>query len=90
MSNPNPKETSKEEQPIKDGALKALEDSDRFTPEERQEIAATIESEVAKLLPDLPEGIAEMAFKAVGLSLEAADRLAGRQEHSAKDEPSDP
>ncbi len=56
----------------------------------RQEIAATIESEVARLLPDLPEGIADIAFKAVGLSLEAADRLVGRQENSAKDEPSDP
>ena len=89
MSDPDPKETSKEEQPVKNGALKALAGSDRFTPEERQEIAATIESEVAKLLPDLPEGIAEMAFKAVGLSLEAADRLVGRQENSAKDEPSD-
>jgi hypothetical protein len=90
MSDPDPKETSKEEQPVKNGALKALAGSDRFTPEERQEIAATIESEIAKLLPDLPEGIADMAFKAVGLSLEAADRLVGRQENSAENEPSDP
>jgi hypothetical protein len=90
MANPDPKETSKEEQPIRNGALKALAGSDRFTPEERQEIAATIESEVAKLLPDLPEGIADMAFKAVGLSIEAADRLASRKENLAEDEPSDP
>jgi hypothetical protein len=89
MSNPDPKETS-EEQPVKNGALKALEGSDRFTPEERREIAATIESEVARLLPELPEGIADIAFKAVGLSLEAADRLVGRQENSPEDEPSDP
>ncbi len=90
MSDSDPKELSEEEQPVKNGALKALADSDRFTPEERQEIAATIESEIARLLPELPEGIADIAFKAVGLSLEAADRLVGRREKSPKDEQSDP
>jgi hypothetical protein len=90
MSDPDPKELGAEEQPVKNGALKALAGSDRFTPEERQEIAATIESEIARLLPDLPEGIADIAFKAVGLSLEAADKLVGRQENSPKDEQSDP
>ena len=52
-------------------------------------IAQTIESEIARLLPDLPEGIAEMAFKALGLSLDAADRLTGQQEHPATDEKTD-
>jgi hypothetical protein len=34
---------------VKQGTLKALEGSDRFTPEEQEGIAATIESEIARL-----------------------------------------
>jgi hypothetical protein len=74
---------------VKQGALKALEGSDRFTPEEREGIAETIESEIARLLPDLPEGIAEIAFKAIGLSLGAADKLTDQQEPPATDEQTD-
>ncbi len=89
MSNPDPPENKDKTGQVKQGALKALEGSDRFTPEEQEGIAATIESEIARLLPDLPEGIAEMAFKAIGLSLDAADRLTGQQEHPATDEQTD-
>ena len=79
MSNSDPKDKDKAGQ-VKQGALKALEGSSQFTPEEQEGIASTIESEIARLLPELPEGIAEIAFKAIGLSLGAADKLTDRQE----------
>ncbi|MEE8389809.1 MAG: hypothetical protein V3S14_03300 [Anaerolineae bacterium] len=79
MSDSNPKDKNEENgektEQVKQGALKALEGSDRFTAEEQEGIAATIESEIARLLPELPEGIAEIVFKAIGLSLDAADKL---------------
>lgn len=91
MSNPPPEEQDDENKTgqVKQGALKALEGNDRFTPEEQQEIASTIESEVTKLLPDLPEGIAEIAFKALGLSLNMADKLLDQQERPPTDDKTD-
>lgn len=91
MSDPKNKNREDEEKTrqVKQGALKALEGSGRFTPEELEGIASTIESEVARLLPELPEGIAEIAFKAVGLSLEAADRLVDQQERPPTDDKTD-
>ena len=86
MSNSDPEDKTGQ---VKQGALKALEGSGRFTPEEREGIAETIESEIARLLPDLPEGIAEIAFKALGLSLDAADKLTDQQEPPATDEQTD-
>ena len=87
MSDSDPKDKTEQ---VKQGALKALEGSDRFTPEEQEGIASTIESEIARLLPGgLPEGIAEMAFKAIGLSLGAADKLTGQQESATTDDKSD-
>jgi len=77
---------NEEQAKVKDGALKALAGSDRFTTEEQEAIASTIEAEVAKLLPDLPKGIAEIAFKAVVLSLDAADKLVGKPDPSPSDE----
>ena len=89
-SNPKDKNTKDEKAgQVKQGALKALESSDRFTPEEQEGIAATIESEIARLLPELPEGIAEIAFKAIGLSLETADRLVDQQERAPIDDQTD-
>jgi hypothetical protein len=77
MPGPDPNESKEEEKErrVKQDVLKALQGSERFTPEERKEIAETIESEVAKLLPELPEGIAEIVSKAMGLAIGAADRL---------------
>lgn len=89
MANPKNREDEGKTRQVKQGALKALEGSGRFTPEEREGIASTIESEVARLLPELPEGIAEIAFKAVGLSLEAADRLVDQQERPPTDDKTD-
>jgi hypothetical protein len=88
MSNPTSEEQDDEKKTgqVKQGALKALEGSARFTAEEQQEIASTIESEVAKLLPDLPEGIAEIAFKALGLSLNLTDRLVSQEDRPPTDE----
>ena len=86
-SNPNKKEKKVEQ--IKLGVMKALESSNRFTPEEQEEIASTIESEIARLLPELPKGITEIAFKAIGLSLDVADKLLDQQEHSPVDDQSD-
>ena len=63
-----PKEGEKQAGQVREGALKGLEGSDRFTTQEREEIASTIEAEVAKLLPELPEGIADIAFKALAAS----------------------
>lgn len=88
MSNP-PQDDEKNDQ-VKQGALKALESSDRFTPEEQHEIAATIQSEVSKLLPDLPEGIAELAFKALGLSLNMTDKLVDQPKQPPTDDETDP
>jgi hypothetical protein len=91
MSDPDPKESKEEEEQagqVREGALKALEGSGRFTSQEREEIASTIEAEVAKLLPDLPEGIADIAFKALGLSLGVADKILDQPEHPPADEPS--
>jgi hypothetical protein len=90
MSDADPKESKeKEEQAgqVKEGALKALEGSGRFTPQEQDAIASTIEAEVAKLLPDLPEGIADIAFKALGLSLGVADKILDQPERPPADEP---
>ncbi|MCP4537354.1 MAG: hypothetical protein GY832_09420 [Chloroflexi bacterium] len=91
MSDPNPKDGEKTEKAkqVKHGALKALEGSEKFTPEEREGIASTIESEIARLLPELPEGIAEIAFKALGLSLDAADKLTSQQEHPSTNDKTD-
>ncbi len=93
MSDFNPKSKNEENTEkagqVKQGALKALEGNDRFTPEEREEIASTIESEIARLLPELPEGIAEIAFKAIGLSLDAADKLVDQQEHPSTNDKTD-
>ena len=93
MSDSNPKDTNEENEEktgqVKQGSLKALEGSDRFTPEEQEGIAATIESEIARLLPELPEGIAEIAFKAIGLSLDAVDKLVDQQERPPTDEQTD-
>ena len=70
MPGPDPNESKEEEKErrVKQDVLKALRGSERFTPEEREEIAETIESEVAKLLPELPEGIAEIVSKAMDLA----------------------
>ena len=92
MADSDPKDKNRESEKteqVKQGALKALEGSDRFTPEEREGIASTIESEIARLLPELPEGIAEIAFKAIGLSLETADRLVDQQERPPTDDQTD-
>jgi hypothetical protein len=77
MPGPDPNESKEEEKErrVKQDVLKALQGSERFTPQGREEIAETIESEVAKLLPELPEGIAEIVSKAMGLAIGAADRL---------------
>jgi CRISPR/Cas system-associated protein Cas10 (large subunit of type III CRISPR-Cas system) len=91
MSDPDPKESKEEEEQagqVREGALKALEGSSRFTPQEREEIASTIEAEVAKLLPNLPEGIADIAFKALGLSFGVADKILDQPEHPLADESS--
>jgi CRISPR/Cas system-associated protein Cas10 (large subunit of type III CRISPR-Cas system) len=91
MSDSDPNELKEEEKQagqVREGALKALEGSDRFTAQEREEIASTIEAEVAKLLPELPEGIADIAFKALGLSLDIADKIVGQPQHPSADEPS--
>ena len=88
MSNP-PQDDEKKAEQVKQGALKALEGSDRFTPEEQHEIASTIESEVSKLLPDLPEGIADIAFKALGLSLNVTDKLLDQQKQPPTDDKTD-
>ena len=92
MSNSDPKnknENTEKAGQVKQGALKALEGSDRFTPEEQYEIAATIQSEVSKLLPDLPEGIADIAFKALGLSLNMTDKLVDQQKQPPTDDKTD-
>ena len=77
MPGPDPNESKEEEKErrVKQDVLKALQGSERFTPQEREEIAETIESEIAKLLPELPEEIAEIVSKAMGLAIGAADRL---------------
>ena len=93
MADSDPTDKNKENEKagqVKQSALKALEGSDRFTPEEQEGIAATIESEIARLLPELPEGIAEIAFKAIGLSFDAADRLVDQQERAPIDDQTDP
>ena len=90
MTDPDPhkpKEEEKQEGQVREGALKALEGSDRFTAQEREDIASTIESEVAKLLPELPEGIADIAFKALGLSLGVADKILDQSQHPPVDVP---
>ena len=84
---PNPEEKADQ---VKQSAMKALEDNGRFTPEEREEIASTIESEVAKLLPELPEGIAEIAARAMELSLNVAEKLIDLREHPPIDDQTDP
>ena len=91
MSNPPPEEQNDEKKTgqVKQGALKALEGSARFTPEEQEDIASTIESEVAKLLPDLPEGITEIAFKALGLSLNMTDKLLDQEKRPPTDDKTD-
>ncbi|GEM_PF-4083772 len=61
---------------LEQGALEGLESREQFTPQEREAIAATIESEIATLLPELPGGIAEIAARAVGISLAITDKLA--------------
>ena len=63
-----------------------MEGSGRFTAQEQEDIASTIEAEVSKLLPELPEGIAEIAFKALGLSLGVADKILDQPEHPPADE----
>ena len=89
MPGPDPNESKEEEKErrVKQDVLKALQGNERFTPEEREEIAETIESEVAKLLP---EGIAEIVSKAMGLAIGAADRLVDQQEHPPTDDQSEP
>ena len=91
MSDPRPEKPDEEKESgrVQTGVLKALRGSGRFTPQEQEDIASTIESEVARLLPELPEGITEIAFKAIGLSLDAADKLAERQERPPADEQPD-
>jgi hypothetical protein len=91
MSNPPSEEQDDEKKTgqVKQGALKALEGSGRFTPEEQEDIASTIESEVSKLLPNLPEGIAETVFKALGLSLNMADKLLDQEERPSTDDRTD-
>lgn len=91
MSNPPPEEQDDESKTdqMKQGTLKALEGSDRFTLEEQHEIASTIESEVSKLLPDLPEGIAEIALKALGISLNMTDKLLDQEKHPPTDDKTD-
>jgi hypothetical protein len=91
MSDADTKETKEKERQagqVREGALKALEGSDRFTTQEREEIASTIETEIAKLLPELPEGIADVAFRALGLSLGLADKIVDQPQHPPADEPS--
>jgi len=92
MSDPDPNESKEEkkERQVKQDVLKALQGSEQFTPEEREEIAETIESEVVRLLPELPEGIAEIVSKAMGLALGAADKLVDQQEHPPTDDQSEP
>jgi hypothetical protein len=89
MPGPDPNESKEEEKEkqVKQDVLKALQGSERFTPEKREEIAETIESEVAKLLP---EGIAEIVSKAMGLAIGAADRLVDQQEHPPTNDQSEP
>jgi hypothetical protein len=91
MSNPPPEEQDDESKTdqMKQGTLKALEGSGRFTAEEQNEIASMIESEVSKLLPDLPDGIAEIAFKALGLSLGMTDKLLDQQKPPPTDDKTD-
>ena len=90
MSDPDPKnEENANAGQVKQGALKALEGSEKFTPEQQEEIASTIESEIARLLPDLPKGIAEIAFKAIGISLDAADKLVDQQEQPSINDETD-
>jgi hypothetical protein len=88
MSNPPQDDKNKTDQ-VKQGAQRALEGNDRFTPEEQREIAETIQSEVNKLLPDLPEGIAEIAFRALGISLNMTDKLLNQQEQPPTDDKTD-
>lgn len=91
MSDPDPKVPEEEEEQggqVREGALKALEGSGRFTPQEQEEIASTVEAEVAKLLPDLPKGIADIAFKALGLSFGVVDKILDQPERPPADEPS--
>ncbi|MDY7076149.1 MAG: hypothetical protein SXV54_04405 [Chloroflexota bacterium] len=72
----------------KQSALAALEHSSRFTPEEQENIASTIQTEIAKLLPQLPEGIAEITAKAVELAMDATEKLIDLQERPTTSEKS--
>ncbi len=55
----------------------ALTNTAHFTPQEQEEIAETIAAEVARLLPDLPDGIAGIVTRAMGVSLHIAGKIAG-------------
>jgi len=66
--------------PVKLATLEKLGASGQFTAEEQQAIASTIQDEIARLLPDLPEGIAEITAKAVGISIDVTEKLLGPKE----------
>lgn len=86
MSDSSNPEKGEETKQVKRSTLEALEGSSRFTPAERDGIASTIEAEIAKLLPELPEGIAEIAARAVGLSIGITEKLADSQERPPTDD----
>ncbi len=60
---------------IHQGAWEGLEGEKQLTPEEREAIAATIQSEIAQLLPELPQETADIANRAMGLALSIVDKL---------------